>query len=113
MSKTVQKNKPLNGEIDGFKKVIDEMLALKARKAGDYGNTWRCFGLQGLYSQLGRKFSRIWLNKDKSEKELNNEMMRDSLMDNAVYSIMAIQLIDEGTVGADDLIIRALKGKIK
>jgi len=98
--------KPLDGEMDGFKKIIDEMLELKARKAGDYGNTWRCFGLPGMYAQIGRKFSRIWLNKD--NPKMNNEMFRDSLMDMAVYSIMAMQLIDEG--GGEDLIVSALKG---
>jgi hypothetical protein len=99
-------NKPNQKELDGFKKIVDEMLALKARKAGDYGQSWKCFGLQGLYSQIGRKFSRIWLNKDK--KEVNNEMFRDSLMDMAVYCIMSMQLIDEGET--EDLIIKALKG---
>ena len=100
-------NKPNQEEIDGFKKIIDEMLALKERKAGDYGQSWKCFGLQGLYAQIGRKFSRIWLNKDKTEG-LNNEMFRDSLMDMAVYCIMAMQLIDSGET--NDMIIDALKG---
>ncbi len=105
-NKLINKNKADEKEMDGFKKVIEEMLALKEKKAGDYGQTWRCFGLTGLYAQIGRKFSRIWLNKDKTE--MNNEMFRDSLMDMAVYCIMAMQLIDEG--GGDDLIVSALKG---
>lgn len=103
-------NKPNKNEIDRFKKVIDEMIALKERKASDYANSWKAFGIQGLYYQLGRKFSRIWQNKDKGPKELNCEMMRDSLMDNAVYSIMAIQLLDSGET--KDRIDDVLKGKI-
>lgn len=95
-------------EIDGFKKVIDEMIALKERKAGDYANSWRAFGIQGLYYQLGRKFSRIWQNRNKGPEELNCEMMRDSLMDNAVYSIMAIQLLDDKDTS--DKIDEVLKG---
>lgn len=105
MNKTLP-NKPIEGEIDGFIKVLDEIVLLKSKKAGDYGNTWRCFGLPGLYAQIGRKFSRIWLNKDK--QEMNNEMFRDSLVDMLVYCGMAIQLIDEG--GGEDLIVKALKG---
>ena len=105
MSKEL-KNQPNENEMDGFKKIIDEMVSLKERKAGDYGNSWKCFGLPGLYAQIGRKFSRIWLNKDK--KEMNNEMFRDSLMDMAVYCIMAMQLIDSGET--EDLIIKSLKG---
>ncbi len=95
-------------EIDGFKKIVDEMIALKARKAGDYGNSWKCFGLPGLYAQIGRKFSRIWLNKDKKPEEINNEMFRDSLMDMAVYCIMSMQLIDSGET--EDMIISSLRG---
>lgn len=99
-------NEPIVGEIDGFLKIVNEMIELKKRKAGDYGNSWKCFGLPGLYAQIGRKFSRIWLNKD--NKEMNNEMFRDSLMDMSVYCIMAMQLIDDG--GGEDLIVNALKG---
>lgn len=98
----------MSKELDGFKKVIDEMLELKSRKSGDYANSWRALGLRGLLYQIARKFTRIWINKDKSDKELNFEMFRDSLMDNAVYSIMAIQLIDEKDTG--DKIDDILKG---
>lgn len=107
MSKKI-KNEPNKEEIDGFIKIINEMLALKKLKAGDYGNGWKVFGVQGLYYQLGRKFSRIWLNKDKGLEELNCEMMRDSLMDNAVYSIMIIQLLDSGET--KDQVDELLKG---
>lgn len=103
------KNQANKVEMDGFKKVVEEMVALKEKKAGDYGNTWRAFGIQGMYAQIGRKFSRLWLNKDKSAESLNNEMMRDTLMDMAVYSIMSIQLLDEGK-GNNDLVLKALLG---
>jgi len=108
----MNKNQPIAGEMDGFKKVVAEMVALKEKKAGDYGNTWRAFGIQGMYAQIGRKFSRIWLNKDKPAESLNNEMMRDSLMDMAVYSIMAIQLLDTPFQGStNDLVLKALRGE--
>ena len=93
-------------EIDGFKKIVDEMVALKIRKAGDYGNTWRIFGLSGLYSEIGRKFSRLWINKNRPKKEINNEMVRDTLIDLAVYSIMSIQLIDENDT--EDKVLKEL-----
>jgi len=85
-----------NEEIDGFKRVVDEMIALKTRKAGCYGNTWKIFGLNGMLTELGRKFSRIWINKNRPAEEVDFETLRDSLIDNAVYSIMAIQLMDSG-----------------
>lgn len=79
-------------EIDEFKKVINEIIALKESKAEDYQNSWKALGIEGLNYQLARKFTRIWINR-KSHK-LNNETLRDSYIDNAVYSIMAIQLLD-------------------
>ena len=92
-------NKKSNiAEIDGFKKVCEEMIALKIRKAGVYGQTWRIFGLNGTYAEIGRKFSRIWINKSKQTSEIDFETLRDSLIDLAVYSIMSIQLIDENDI---------------
>lgn len=98
----------MTNEIEGFKKVVDEMIALKEKKSGDYANSWRALGLRGLLYQIARKFSRLWINKDKKEGELNCEMYRDSLIDLAVYSIMAIQLIDENDTS--DKIDEVLKG---
>ena len=86
-------NKSTKKEIDGFIKVCNEMIVLKTRKAGDYGNAWRVGGIQPLFVEISRKFYRILINKNK--ETLNNETLRDSLIDIAVYAIMSIQLIDE------------------
>lgn len=98
----------MNNQMDGFKKIVDEMIDLKSRKSGDYADSWRALGLRGLLYQIARKFTRIWINKDKSD-ELNFEMYRDSFIDLAVYSIMAIQLIDESDTA--DKIDDILKGR--
>jgi len=88
------KNNKTNKELDGFQKVVQEMILLKESKAGDYQNSWQVLGIEGLNYQIARKFTRIWINRNK--EELNNEVLRDSYMDLAVYSIMAIQLLDSG-----------------
>lgn len=85
----------MNEELDSFKKIVDEIVALKTRKANVYGNTWRVFGLNGLYAELGRKFSRVWINKSKADEDIDFETLEDSLTDLAVYSIMCKQLIRE------------------
>jgi len=99
--------KDKNKELEGFRKVVDELLSLKESKAGDYGNSWKVLGIDGLNYQLARKFCRIWLNKDKKSEELNNEMLRDSYIDLAVYAIMAIQLLDSDE--KEDQILKLLK----
>ena len=95
----------MNKELDNFKKILNEIYELKTKKAFDYGNSWRALGIKGLYYQLARKFTRIWLNKD--NPKLKNETLRDSLIDNAVYSIMAVQLLDEDDT--EDKIEKLLK----
>ena len=83
-----------NKELDGFRKVIEEIVSLKESKAGDYKNSWKALGIEGLNYQIARKFTRIWINRNK--EKLNNEVLRDSYVDLAVYAIMAIQLLDSG-----------------
>ena len=94
-------------ELDGFRRIMNEMYGLKESKSGDYANSWRVLGLQGLYYQIARKFTRLWINKDKTGIKLNHEMLRDTLIDLAVYSIMSIQLIDEGDI--EDKLDKILK----
>lgn len=92
-------------EIDGFIKVVKELIGLKTLKAGDYQNSWKALGIEGTNYQIARKFTRIWLNRNK--EKLNNEILRDSYVDLAVYSIMAIQLLDSGET--EDQIEKILK----
>lgn len=81
-------------EIESFGKVLTEMMNIKKRKAGDYGNAWRILGIKGIFNQIESKFIRYYTNKDK--EILNNEPLRDTLLDMANYCVMAIQLIDSG-----------------
>lgn len=78
-------------EIAQFKKILDELLELKYRKSKDYSGSWKMFGLEGIMYQVMNKSMRIW-NLRKREPE--NESLRDSYIDLAVYAIMACQLID-------------------
>lgn len=82
-------------ELEHFFEVVEEIKQLKSRKAKDYGNSWRVFGLDGLVFQVGSKFVRIW-NLTKNGKKPSNESLRDSFRDAAVYCIMAVQMLDEG-----------------
>jgi len=101
------KNKANEQEMSGFNKVVNELVALKESKSGDYKNSWRVMGIQGLNHQLMRKITRIWINKDKPKAELNNEMLIDSYRDLAVYSIMCIQLLNEDDL--EDKFLQMLK----
>lgn len=91
--------KDIERECQHFQKIAESLIDLKRRKAGDYGNSWRVMGLGGIIYVIGGKFTRIWnITKGAKNfsKEVNNESLRDTFRDMAVYCIMAIQMLDEG-----------------
>ncbi len=93
---------PRNAKFDAL---ITEIQALHESKNHDYAadtdplsNLRRCqaFGVEpwrGVLVRLTDKWSR--LEQLASGKKPKHESLRDSLMDNAVYSLLAIVLLDE------------------
>jgi len=94
-------------EIEGLRKLADEILTLLERKEQDYGTCWRTFGIDGIYAEIGKKFSRIWVNKDKDQRDVNFESLRDTMIDMIAYCLFAIRLIDDNDI--DDKIKKILK----
>jgi hypothetical protein len=88
-----------------FEKLITEILELHDTKNHDYtpdsdplSNLRRAerFGVpafKGVLVRLSDKWSRI--EQLASGKEPKHESLRDSLVDNAVYSLLAVLLLDE------------------
>jgi hypothetical protein len=88
-----------------FGKLLEEIAALHDSKNHDYAedidplsNLRRAesFGVpawKGVLVRLSDKWSR--LEQLASGKEPKHESLRDSLIDNAVYSLLAILLLDE------------------
>lgn len=88
-----------------FHALLDEIRALHDSKSHDYtpeadplANLRRCeaFGIpawQGVLIRLTDKWSR--LEQLANGKTPKHESMRDTLIDNAVYSLLAILLLDE------------------
>jgi hypothetical protein len=93
-----------------FYALLDEIADLHSRKNHDYAkkdeplsnfNRARALGVEPLTGVLLRmtdKWSRIEeLHKGKVAK---NESLRDSLIDNAVYSLIAVLLLEEQQIAA-------------
>lgn len=88
-----------------FEKLIDEIRKLHDEKNHDYSqdadplsNLRRCQALgvepwRGVLVRLTDKWSR--LEQLSTGKVPKNESLRDSLIDNAVYSLLAVLLLDE------------------
>lgn len=83
-----------------FKEITQEMLDLTTKKNKDYGGhtdpwkNFRTFGLKGILVRMSDKFARlhtaIWEERTFSVKET----LRDTLLDLAVYCVIAICWIE-------------------
>lgn len=90
---------------EAFNKLIDEIKNLHDAKSHDYAtshdplaNLRRCasFGVdpvRGVLVRMSDKWGR--LEQLAGGKTPKNESMRDTLIDNAVYSLLAVVLLDE------------------
>ena len=89
-----------------FYKLLEEMALLHSRKNSDYAtdeeplsNLLACEKInipawKGVIVRLQDKWDRITKICNKKEPAVKDESMIDTLMDNAVYSLLAIILIE-------------------
>lgn len=82
---------------EDFGKVLDEMFTLYQRKNNDYGNSFSAlfkeFGEAYAFGHIVEKVERIKSLYTKGK--LNNESVRDSLIDCASYCVMTIVELDK------------------
>lgn len=88
-----------------FNKLIEEILALHDSKNNDYATDTdplsnfkrsRAFGVppwKGICIRMSDKWSRI--EQLSTGKTAKHESLRDSLIDNAVYSLLAVIALDD------------------
>ena len=83
-----------------FEMVIAEMLDTYKKKNADYGNSFaetiQEFGYTPAVARINDKLKRV-KNMVKGNEMNVNESMRDNLMDIAVYSVLTIIELDNGT----------------
>ena len=95
-----------------FDELLDEIRELRASKGHDYAETTDPLSnlrmaknlgispLDGVLVRMSDKWSRLCqLRRGKSPK---HESLRDTLIDNAVYSLLAVLLLDEQASQADE-----------
>ncbi len=87
----------MNNEIriNNFKNIQNEGLELFKRKNKDYGDSFATYGTVGVIMRMQDKLNR-YISINKSGINLvNDETLRDTLIDLHNYSAMAIMLLDE------------------
>ena len=78
-----------------FKNVQEEGLKLFEKKNKDYGDAFANYGPVGVIVRMGDKIQRLSSVSKNGISLVNNESLRDTLIDLHNYSAMAIMLLDE------------------
>ena len=78
-----------------MKNVHEEALNLFKRKNQDYGDSFARYGPIGVIVRLGDKIERLSSITRKGITMVNDESVRDTLIDLHNYAAMAVMLMDE------------------
>lgn len=81
--------------IEQFSLVQQEGLELFTKKNTDYGDAFANYGPVGVIVRMGDKIQRLVSVSNSHIGLVNNESLRDTLIDLHNYAAMAIMLLDE------------------
>ena len=81
--------------VETMKNIQDEARALFSKKNADYGDSFATYGPIGVLVRMGDKINRLQSIEKNKVSFVNDESMRDTLIDLHNYSAMAIMLLDE------------------
>jgi len=82
--------------VEQMKKIQSEALELFTKKNNDYGDAFAKYGVIGVLMRMEDKLHRYMSISKKGVNLVNDEGIRDTLIDLHNYSAMALMLIDEG-----------------
>lgn len=78
-----------------YKRVQVEAVELFNKKNTDYGDAFADYGVVGVLVRMGDKVRRFTSVSNRGVSLVNDEALRDTLVDLHNYSAMAIMLMDE------------------
>lgn len=91
--------------IEHHREILNELSELYAKKNHDYGDSFHQSyleeGLAMARIRLGDKLSRFKTLTRKGGQEVQDESIRDTLLDLANYAIMTVQELDRGRTTVD------------
>jgi hypothetical protein len=87
-----------NNYLSQFKQVQNEGYELFKKKNQDYGDAFAVHGPVGVLIRMGDKISRLQSVTNKGISLINDESLRDTLIDLHNYSAMAVMLLDKKEV---------------
>ena len=87
----------MTNRVEQLRKVQQEGLSLFTRKNQDYGDAFATYGTIGVLVRLGDKIHRLQSISSRGINLVEDEKLRDTLIDLHNYAGMAIMLMDEDT----------------
>lgn len=84
-----------DNRVNQYKKIQEEALELFTRKNKDYGDAFADNGVIGVLVRMGDKIRRLQSITKNKISLVDDESLRDTLIDLHNYSAMAIMLLDE------------------
>jgi hypothetical protein len=88
-------NTNTNNRVEQLSQVQKEALELFSKKNADYGDAFATYGPVGVIVRMGDKIQRLMSISKKGIQFVDNESIRDTLIDLHNYSAMAVMLMDE------------------
>ena len=91
---------PIITDVNRFEDITNKMIRIFKKKNHDYGNSFEQSlneeGLAASRIRMGDKWNRFkTLSKPKTEAKVNDESLRDTLVDLANYAIMTVMWLDK------------------
>lgn len=84
-----------DNRLDQFQAIQKEGLELFAKKNKDYGDAFAKYGTVGVLVRMGDKIARLQSITKNSVTLVDDEKLRDTLIDLHNYTAMAIMCLDE------------------
>ncbi len=85
----------MNNRVEQMLQVQNEARDLFKKKNTDYGDSFATYGPVGVIVRMGDKIQRLISVSKNGVAFVDNESLRDTLIDLHNYSAMAVMLIDE------------------
>jgi hypothetical protein len=84
-----------SGRVAQMAKVQEEALQLFSKKNKDYGDSFATYGSVGVIVRMGDKIQRLLSVSKNGVALVDNESLRDTLIDLHNYAAMGVMLLDE------------------
>ena len=91
--------------VNQLKNVQNEAIELFSRKNRDYGDAFATYGTVGVLVRMGDKIMRLQNITNKGITLVDDEQLRDTLIDLHNYAGMAVMLLDETAETTQDPVL--------